>query len=93
MEFIVDLWLDGHETEEEMEKACIEFMDEQLNITASSVSIVKNTRPQICEATAYKWAGQALRNCPEPHKCQQCADLVVSALIEASKQGIDIKKV
>jgi hypothetical protein len=37
--FIVDLWLDGYETEEEMEDACVEFIYEQLNMTASSVSI------------------------------------------------------
>jgi hypothetical protein len=37
--FIVDLWLDGYETEEEMEVACEEFIYEQLNMTASSVTI------------------------------------------------------
>lgn len=37
--FIVDLWLDGYETEEEMEAACEEFIYEQLNMTASSVKI------------------------------------------------------
>jgi len=37
--FIVDLWLDGYETEEEMEAACEEFIYEQLTMTASSVTI------------------------------------------------------
>lgn len=37
--FIVDLWLDGYNTKEEMEAACEEFIYEQLNFTASSVKI------------------------------------------------------
>ena len=37
--FIVDLWLDGYESKEEMEEACQEFIYEQLNFAASSVSI------------------------------------------------------
>lgn len=37
--FIVDLWLDGYETEEEMEEACEVFIYNQLNFTASSVKI------------------------------------------------------
>lgn len=39
--FIVDLWIDGYETEEEMIEACEEFIYEQLNMTASSVKITK----------------------------------------------------
>ena len=39
--FIVDLWLDGYETKEEMEAACEEFIYEQLNFTASSVTITR----------------------------------------------------
>lgn len=39
--FIVDLWLDGYETEEEMEEACEEFIYQQLNFTASSVQITR----------------------------------------------------
>jgi hypothetical protein len=38
--FIIDFWLDGYDTEEEMEKACAEFIVEQLDMTASSVHIV-----------------------------------------------------
>lgn len=37
--FIVDLWLDGYDTEEEMIDACKEFIYEQLNFTASCVKI------------------------------------------------------
>lgn len=39
--FIVDLWLDGYDTEEEMNDACEEFIYEQLNFCASSVKIEK----------------------------------------------------
>lgn len=39
--FIVELWLDGYDSEEEMEKACVEFIYEQLNMTASCVKITK----------------------------------------------------
>jgi len=39
------------------------------------------------EAMAYKWAGQITSGCTaEPHKTQQCADLIVSALMEATKE-------
>jgi hypothetical protein len=37
--FIVDLWLDGYETEEQMAEACKLFIHNQLNFTASSVKI------------------------------------------------------
>jgi hypothetical protein len=39
--FLVDLWLDGYESEEEMKEACKTFIDEQLNMTASSVKITE----------------------------------------------------
>jgi hypothetical protein len=39
MKFIIDLWLDGYETEEDMEDACFEFIYEQLNFAASSIRI------------------------------------------------------
>ena len=35
--FLVNLWLDGYESEEEMIDACHEFIVEQLDMTASSV--------------------------------------------------------
>ena len=37
--FLVDLWLDGYDTEEEMVAACEEFIQEQLDTTASSVHV------------------------------------------------------
>jgi Ser/Thr protein kinase RdoA (MazF antagonist) len=37
--FIVDLWLDGYEDEKELEKACLEFIYDQLDMTASQVSV------------------------------------------------------
>ena len=39
--FIVDLWLDGYDTEEEMIDACEEFIYEQLNFSVSNVKIEK----------------------------------------------------
>lgn len=37
--FVVDLWLDGYEDEEEHAKACEEFIAESLNFSASSVRV------------------------------------------------------
>ena len=37
--FIVDLWLDGYDTEEEMNDACEVFIYDQLIFTATSVKI------------------------------------------------------
>jgi len=39
--FIVDIWLDGYESEEEMTDACEEFIYDQLNFTASSVTVTR----------------------------------------------------
>jgi sugar phosphate isomerase/epimerase len=39
--FIVDLELDGHDTEEEMIDACKEFIYDSLNFSASSVRILE----------------------------------------------------
>jgi hypothetical protein len=39
--FIVDLWLDGYDTEEEMEAACEVFIYDQLNFSGSGVTIQK----------------------------------------------------
>ena len=43
--FIVDLWLDGYETEEEMAEACEQFIYDQLNFSGSSVKIMKIPSP------------------------------------------------
>lgn len=39
--FVIDLWLDGYETDEEQLQACKEFMIDQLNFTASSFKIIE----------------------------------------------------
>ena len=39
--FIVEIWLDGYESEEEMAAACKEFIYEQLNFSASSVTVTE----------------------------------------------------
>lgn len=39
--FIVDLWLDGYDTEEDMTAACEEFIYQQLNFSGSGVKITK----------------------------------------------------
>lgn len=41
MKFIVDLWLDGCENEEDMKKACIQFIEESLDFSGSSVRSVE----------------------------------------------------
>jgi hypothetical protein len=43
--FIVDLWLDGYETEEAMAEACEQFIYDQLNFSGSSVKIMKIPSP------------------------------------------------
>lgn len=37
--YVVELWLDGYNSDAEMDAACKEFIHEQLNMTASSVGI------------------------------------------------------
>lgn len=42
MKFIVDIWLDGisdDEDSKEMEEACLEFIEEHLDFSASSVKV------------------------------------------------------
>lgn len=44
MRFIVDLWLDGINDDpesSEQERACIDFIKEQLDISASSVKVAR----------------------------------------------------
>lgn len=40
MKFLIDLKLDGYLTEEERKRASIEFIKEQLNMTASSIKVL-----------------------------------------------------
>ncbi len=46
--FIVDLWLDGYDTEDEMINACFEFINEQLNFSASSVKVERYEDEPTC---------------------------------------------
>lgn len=52
-EYIVNLWLDGYDTEEEMEKACDEFIYDQLNFTASSVQVKRSDYTALVEAVRW----------------------------------------
>lgn len=40
MKMLIELWLDGYETEEQRKEACIEYVEEQLNMTASSIKVL-----------------------------------------------------
>jgi len=40
MKFLIDLWMDGYDSDEDEEAGCREFIDEQLDFTASSVKIL-----------------------------------------------------
>jgi hypothetical protein len=42
--FVIDLWLDGYDSEAEMIEACEEFIQEQLSFAGSGVKIVKRLR-------------------------------------------------
>jgi hypothetical protein len=43
--FILDMWMDGYDTEEDMVGACLAFIDDELNFSASSAKarLVKPT--------------------------------------------------
>lgn len=43
-QFLVDIWLDGYDSDEEMEAAAVEFLDDQLNFCGSSVKITQVTK-------------------------------------------------
>lgn len=53
--FIVKLWLDGYETEEEMTEACEELIDDSLNMTASSLRFKLLTEEQEKEVEKIVW--------------------------------------
>jgi hypothetical protein len=40
MKILIELWIDGYETKKEMQEACLEFVHDQLNMTASSIKIL-----------------------------------------------------
>lgn len=39
--FLVELWMDGYDSKEEMDIACEEFINDQLDMSASSVTVTK----------------------------------------------------
>lgn len=39
--FLIELYLDGYDTEDEMIEACKEFIEEQLDFSASSVKVLE----------------------------------------------------
>ena len=41
MKFLIELWADGYENEDELRDACVEFIDVQLNSAATSVRILQ----------------------------------------------------
>jgi hypothetical protein len=47
--FIVDLWLDGYDSEEEHAAACKEFIYESLNFSASSVKVTEMDKHESSE--------------------------------------------
>lgn len=51
--FVIDLYLDGYDTEEEMEKACVEFIKESLDFSASSVDVLKIEKSALLESLYY----------------------------------------
>lgn len=65
MKFLVDLSLDGYKDEEEMKKACVEFIQESLDFSASSVSV------EVYNNTAQHAAPAGMR-------CQICGDPIIS---------------
>lgn len=55
MKMLIEVYLDGYETEEQMNAACVEFVKDSLDGTASSVRILwkegdekKNQNPTEC---------------------------------------------
>lgn len=40
MKMLIEIWMDGYETEAEHKKACIEFVKDQLDFSAGSVNIL-----------------------------------------------------
>ena len=45
MKLLIELWLDGYETEKAMFEACKEHVEENLNMTAGSVKILWAEEP------------------------------------------------
>lgn len=47
MKFLIDLSMDGYDSEEEEKEACIAFIEEQLDFSASSVKILWAETPGV----------------------------------------------
>lgn len=45
MKFLVDLYMDGYDSEEDMGKACLEFIREALDFSASTVAVQTYVAP------------------------------------------------
>jgi hypothetical protein len=56
--YLLDIWLDGYNTPEEEKEACDNFIDEQLDITASSVTfkhLTETSQEPTIEQLAELW--------------------------------------
>lgn len=42
--FVIDLWLDGYESEEEMADGCLKFIRDALNFSGSGVTVRELTK-------------------------------------------------
>lgn len=60
MILIVDLWMDGYDSEEEMNKACREFIEEQLNNTATSVRVIEMPTKEEAEKQSHENNGNPM---------------------------------
>ena len=89
-QYIVDLWLDGYDTESEMEKACDEFIYEQLNFTASSVRVKRSDyaallarHNALVEAVAWE------RECDEFLKSKTYSFFVAWGYLQSARAEVD----
>lgn len=41
MKILIDMWMDGYETEEDMKEAIVEYIQDSLDFSASSVKILE----------------------------------------------------
>lgn len=60
MIFVVDLWMDGYNSEEEMNKACKEFIKEQLDNTATSVQVIEIPTKEEAEKQSHENNGNPM---------------------------------
>lgn len=66
--FLLDIWLDGYETDEEVEIASEVFIKEQLDFSASSISFLKLNRSVMVDALYYILGKYDLENKEEIKK-------------------------